>query len=149
VGTDHCPFNFVGQKDMGKDDFSKIPNGMPSVETRLPLIYHFGVNEGRFSINRFVELVSTGPARLFGLLPRKGTIAIGADADLVLWDPDRERQLTQENLHMNVDYSPYEDVTVRGYPAQVLQRGQVIVKDNEFVGQVGAGQFLKRNPIHL
>jgi len=107
------------------------------------------VNEGRFSINRFVELVSTGPARLFGLLPRKGTIAIGADADLVLWDPGREHQLTQENLHMNVDYSPYEDVTVKGYPALVLQRGKVIVKDNEFVGQVGAGQFLKRNPIHL
>jgi dihydropyrimidinase len=149
VGTDHCPFNFVGQKDMGKEDFSKIPNGMPAVETRLPLIYHFGVNEGLFSINRFVELVATGPARLFGLLPRKGTIVIGADADLVIWDPDKEFQLTQENLHMNVDYSPYEDVTVKGYPAMVLQRGKVIVRDNEFVGEIGAGQFLKRNPIHL
>jgi len=149
VGTDHCPFNFVGQKDMGKDDFSKIPNGMPAVETRLPLIYHFGVNEGRFSINRFVELVATGPARLFGLLPRKGTIVIGADADLVIWDPDKEFQLTRENLHMNVDYSPYEDVTVKGYPAMVLLRGKVIVDENEFVGEVGAGQFLKRNPIHL
>jgi len=149
VGTDHCPFNFVGQKDMGKDDFSRIPNGMPGVETRLPLMYHFGVNEGRFSINRFVELVATGPARLFGLLPRKGTIVIGADADLVIWDPDKEYQLTKENLHMNVDYSPYKDVTVKGYPALVLQRGTVIVKDNEFVGKVGAGQFLKRNPIHL
>jgi len=122
---------------------------MPGVETRLSLLHHFGVNEGLFSINRLVELVSTGPARLFGLLPRKGTIAIGADADLVLWDPNREHQLTKENLHTNVDYSPYEDVTVKGYPAQVLQRGKVIVKDNQFVGQVGAGQFLKRNPIHL
>lgn len=149
VGTDHCPFNFVGQKDMGKDDFSKIPNGMPGVETRLPLMYHFGVNEGRFSINRFVELISTGPARLFGLLPRKGTIAIGADADVVIWDPSKECQLTQENLHMNVDHSPYEDITVKGYPALVLQRGKVIVKDNEFVGEVGAGQFLKRNPPRL
>jgi len=149
VGTDHCPFNFVGQKDMGKDDFSKIPNGMPGIETRLPLIYHFGVNEGRFSINRFVELVATGPARLFGLLPRKGAIVIGADADLVLWDPDKERQLTQENLHMNVDHSPYEDVTVKGYPSLVLQRGKVIVKEDKFVGDVGAGQFLKRSPIHL
>jgi dihydropyrimidinase len=148
VGTDHCPFNFVGQKDMGKDDFSKIPNGMPGVETRMPLLYHFGVNEGRFSIHRFVELVATGPARLFGLLPRKGTIAIGADADLVIWDPYKEHQLTQENLHMNVDYSPYEDVTVKGYPVLVLQRGKVIVEGNEFVGQVGAGQFLKRNPLH-
>jgi dihydropyrimidinase len=149
VGTDHCPFNFIGQKDMGKDDFSKIPNGMPSIETRLPLLYHFGVNEGRFSVNRFVELVATGPARLFGLLPRKGTINIGADADLVIWDPDKKHRLTKENLHMNVDYSPYADVTVKGYPALVLQRGQVIVRDNQFVGEAGAGQFLKRNPIHL
>jgi dihydropyrimidinase len=109
---------------------------MPSVETRLPLIYHFGVNEGRFSINRFVELVATGPARLFGLLPRKGTIVIGADADLVIWDPNKEFQLTQANLNMNVDYSPYEDVTVKGYPTSVLQRGRVIVKDGEFVGDV-------------
>jgi dihydropyrimidinase len=149
VGTDHCPFNFVGQKDMGKDDFSKIPNGMPSVETRLPLLYHFGVNQGRFSVNRFVELVATGPARLFGLLPRKGTISVGADADLVLWDPNKEHRLTRESLHMNVDYSPYEDVTVRGYPALTLQRGKVIVRNNQFVGEVGAGQFLKRSPIHL
>ena len=149
VGTDHCPFNFVGQKDMGKDDFSKIPNGMPSVETRLPLLYHFGVNQGRFSVNRFVELVATGPARLFGLLPRKGTISVGADADLVLWDPNKEHRLTRESLHMNVDYSPYEDVTVRGYPALTLQRGKVIVRNNQFVGEVGAGQVLKRSPIHL
>jgi dihydropyrimidinase len=149
VGTDHCPFNFVGQKDMGKDDFSKIPNGMPSVETRLPLLYHFGVNQGRFSVNRFVELVATGPARLFGLLPRKGTISVGADADLVLWDPNKEQRLTRESLHMNVDYSPYEDVTVRGYPALTLQRGKVIVRNNQFVGDVGAGKFLKRSPIHL
>ena len=149
VGTDHCPFNFVGQKDIGKDDFSKIPNGMPGVETRLPLMYHFGVNQGRFSVNRFVELVAAGPARLFGLLPRKGSISIGADADLVIWDPEKTYELTKENLHMNVDYSPYEDITVKGYPALVLQRGQLIVKDDAFVGEVGAGQFLRRNPFHL
>jgi len=149
VGTDHCPFNFIGQKDMGKDNFSKIPNGMPGVETRLPLLYHFGVNKGRFSVNRFVELVATGPGRLFGLLPRKGTLNIGADADIVLWDPNKEYRLTRDKLHMNVDYSPYEDVTVRGYPTMVLQRGKVLVRDNQFVGKVGAGQFLKRNPIHL
>ena len=149
VGTDHCPFNFVGQKDLGREDFSKIPNGMPGVETRLPLLYHFGVKAGRFSINRFVELVSTGPARLFGLLPRKGTIGLGADADLVIWDPKREHRLTKENLHMNVDYSPYSDITVTGYPAAVVQRGKVIVRDNQFVGRAGAGQFLKRSPIHL
>jgi dihydropyrimidinase len=149
VGTDHCPFNFVGQKDMGKDDFSKIPNGMPGVETRLALLYHFGVNTGRFSVNRFVDLVSTGPARIFGLLPRKGTISIGADADVVIWDPTKEHRLTKEDLHMNVDYSPYADVTVRGYPRLVIQRGKVIVRDNRFVGKVGAGQFMKRSPIHL
>ena len=149
VGTDHCPFNFVGQKDMGKDDFSKIPNGMPSVETRLPLLYHFGVNQGRFSVNRFVELVATGPARLFGLLPRKGTICIGADADLIIWDVNKQQRLAKENLHMNVDYSPYDDVTVKGYPNLVLQRGKVIVRDNRFVGEIGAGRFLKRAPIHL
>jgi len=149
VGTDHCPFNFFGQKEMGRDNFAAIPNGMPGIETRMPLLYHFGVNAGRFSINRFVDLVSTGPARLFGLLPRKGTIAIGADADLVIWDPHKKLTLTKENLHMNVDYSPYEDVTVEGYPALVLQRGKVLVRENKFVGQVGAGQFLKRKPVHL
>ncbi len=149
VGTDHCPFNFVGQKEMGRDNFAAIPNGMPGVETRMPLLYHFGVNEGRFSVNRFVELVSTGPARLFGLLPRKGTIAIGADADLVIWDPDKERRLTRENLHMNVDHSPYERIAVKGFPSLVLQRGEVIVRDDQFVGKVGAGKFLKRSPIHL
>ena len=149
VSTDHCSFNFVGQKDMGRDDFSKIPNGMPGVETRVPLIYHFGVNEGRFSINRFVELVSTNPARLFGLAPEKGTISIGADADLVIFDPQKEVRLSVENLHMNVDHSPYGHITVRGYPVMVMQRGKIIVKDGQFVGQVGAGQFLRRRRIAI
>jgi dihydropyrimidinase len=149
VSTDHCPFNFLGQKDMGRDDFSKIPNGMPGVETRVPLLYHFGVNEGRFSINRFVELVSTNPARLFGLAPQKGTISIGADADLVIFDSQKEVRLSVENLHMNVDHSPYDHITVRGYPVLTMQRGKVIVKDGHFVGQVGAGQFLKRRRIEI
>ncbi len=147
VSTDHCPFNFVGQKDMGRDDFSKIPSGMPGVETRVPLIYHFGVNEGRFSIHRFVELVSTNPARLFGLAPKKGTISIGADADLVIFDPRKEVRLSLENLHMNVDHSPYDHITVRGYPVLTMQRGKVIVRDSQFVGDVGAGQFLKRRRV--
>lgn len=149
VGTDHCPFNFVGQKDMGKDDFSKIPNGMPGIETRVPLIYHFGVNEGRFSVNRFVDLVATGPARLFGLSPRKGGITVGGDADLVVFDPEKEMTLTRENLHSNLDHSPYEHVTVKGYPVMTLARGKVIVKDDQFVGEVGAGRYLKRNPVSL
>lgn len=149
VATDHCPFNFVGQKDMGRDDFSKIPNGMPGVETRVPLIYHFGVNEGRFSVNRFVELVSTNPARIFGLAPQKGTISIGADADLVIFDPEKAVRLSVENLHMNVDHSPYDHITVRGYPILTMQRGKIIVKDGEFVGEVGAGQFLTRRRIEI
>jgi len=147
VSTDHCPFNFVGQKDMGKGDFSMIPNGMPGVETRVPLMYHFGVNEGRFSVNRFVELVSTNPARLFGLAPQKGTISIGADADLVVFDPQKEVRLSVENLHMNVDHSPYDHITVRGYPVLTMQRGKIIVRDGEFLGEAGAGQFLRRRRV--
>ncbi len=154
ISTDHCPWNFATHKQRGRNDFTQIPNGAPGIETRVPLIYHFGVNEGpstgsgqgRLSINRFVELVSTAPARIFGLWPRKGTIAVGSDADLVIFDPREERMLTAENLHMNVDYSPYEHITVRGYPVMTIARGKVIVKDNEFVGQVGAGEFLERKP---
>ncbi len=149
VSTDHCPWTFAEQKQRGRDDFTQIPNGAPGIETRVPLIYSEGVGKGRLSLNRFVEVCATGPARLFGLYPQKGTIAVGSDADLVLWDRNKEYQLTKENLHMNVDYSPYEDITVKGYPALVLQRGKVIVEDNEFVGEVGAGQFLKRNLVRL
>jgi dihydropyrimidinase len=149
IGTDHCPFYFVGQKDRGRGDFSKIPNGLPGIETRLPLLYHEGVNQGRISVNRFVELVATNPAKLFGLYPQKGTIAIGSDADLVVWDPGKEMPLTVENLHMNVDYSPYEQVTVRGYPELVLARGKVIVEKNRFVGERGAGRFLPRRSFRL
>ncbi|HUW96330.1 MAG TPA: dihydropyrimidinase [Anaerolineae bacterium] len=146
VSTDHCPFNFLGQKELGREDFSLIPSGMPGVETRLPLLYHFGVNEGRFSINRFVELVATNPARLMGLYPQKGSVTVGGDADLVIFDPRKQVRLRRENLHMNVDYSPYEDVTVRGYPVRTISRGKTIVLDGEFVGRQGDGQFLRRKP---
>jgi len=146
ISTDHCPWYFATHKQRGRTDFTQIPNGAPGIETRLPLIYHFGVNEGRFSVNKFVELVSTAPARLFGLWPRKGTIAVGSDADLVIFDPHQERTLTKENLHMNVDYSPYEHITVRGYPVMTIARGKIIVKDDEFMGRVGAGEFLERKP---
>jgi dihydropyrimidinase len=148
IGTDHCPFNLVGQKDRGRNDFTKIPNGMPGVETRLPLLYHEGVNTGRITLNRFVELVATNPAKSFGLFPQKGTIAVGSDADLAVWNPDKEMALTLDNLHMNVDYSPYEQTTVRGYPELVLSRGKVIVRDNQFVGQRGAGRFMERSPFN-
>jgi len=144
VSTDHCPFNFVGQKDLGRGDFSLIPGGMPGIETRVPLIYHFGVNGGRFSINRFVELVATNPARLLGLAPQKGSIAVGADADLVVFDPDKQVTLRRENLHMNVDHSPYEHVTVRGYPVRTLSRGKTVMLNGEFLGREGDGRFLRR-----
>ncbi len=146
ISTDHCPWNFATHKQRGRDDFTQIPNGAPGIETRVPLIHHFGVNEGRLSLNRFVELVSTAPARLFGLSPRKGTIAVGSDADLVIFDPHQERTLATENLHTNVDYSPYEHITVRGYPVMTIARGKVIAKDSQFVGQVGAGEFVERKP---
>jgi dihydropyrimidinase len=146
VGTDHCPFNFVGQKDLGRDDFTLIPNGIPGIETRVPLLYHEGVNKGRITINRFVELVATNPARLFGLYPQKGTIAVGSDADLVVWDREKRVRLTVDNLHMNVDYSPYEDITVTGYPELVLSRGRVIVENGRFLGERGSGRFLPRKP---
>ncbi len=144
VATDHCPFNFHGQKDRGRDSFAAIPNGAGGVETRLPLLYHYGVSGGRISLNRFVELVSTGPARLFGLSHRKGSPAPGCDADIVLWDPQREVTIAAAQLHQNVDYTPYEGFTVRGWPVLTMLRGQVIVRDGCFRGAKGMGSFLKR-----
>lgn len=148
VSTDHCPFGFENppQKQLGRDDFSKIPNGAPGIEDRLLMLWDGGVNTGRISANRFVELVSTNPAKLFGLWPRKGTIAIGADADLVVWDPTLRHTISAATHHMNVDYNLYEGRTVTGAPAVVLSRGEVIVADGEFLGRKGRGQFLKRAP---
>jgi len=145
VATDHCPFDFVGQKEMGREVFTKIPNGMPTIETRLLLVWDGGVRAGRFGPSRFVEMMATAPAKLFGLYPRKGTVAVGADADLVVWDPDREQSLSARALHMRVDYSPYEGRTVRGAPTHVLSRGNVIVEEGKFLGQPGAGRYVKRS----
>jgi dihydropyrimidinase len=144
VSTDHAPFNYVGQKDLGKDDFSKIPNGLPSVEDRFTLLYQ-GVLEGRIGLNRFVEIVATAPARMFGLYPRKGTIAPGFDADLVIFDPEHERTISAETHHMNVDYSCYEGRRVKGLPEVVLQRGEVLVDHGAFLGKEGQGRFLPRS----
>jgi dihydropyrimidinase len=144
VGSDHAPFNYVGQKELGRDDFTKIPSGAPGVEERLMMIYQ-GVVEGRLTLNRFVELVASAPARLFGLAPAKGAIAIGADADLVIWNPNAELTLEPAALHQNVDYTINQGRTVRGLPETVLLRGEVIVERREFVGRVGAGRFLHRN----
>jgi dihydropyrimidinase len=144
VSTDHCPFCFKEQKELGLDDFTKIPNGGPGIEHRMSLIYSGGVTRERFSVNRFVELVSTTPAKLFGLYPRKGTIAVGSDADLVIFDPERKHTISAKTHHMRVDYSMFEGIEVTGMPEVVLSRGRVVIENNKFLGRAGAGEFLKR-----
>jgi dihydropyrimidinase len=145
VSTDHCPFCFKEQKELGRDDFTKIPNGGPGVEHRMSLIYSGGVASGRFSANRFVELVSTTPAKLFGLYPRKGTIAVGTDADLVIFDPHRTHTISAATHHMRVDYSMFEGIKVTGMPDAVLSRGRVVVEGDKFLGRAGQGEFLRRS----
>jgi dihydropyrimidinase len=145
VSTDHCPFCFKEQKELGRDDFTKIPNGGPGVEHRMSLIYSGGVAGGRFSVNRFVELVSTTPAKLFGLYPRKGTIAVGSDADLVIFDPRRKHTISAKTHHMRVDYSMFEGFEVTGMPDIVLSRGRVVVEGDKFLAHAGQGEFLKRS----
>jgi len=144
VSTDHCPFCFEDQKILGKDDFSKIPNGGPGVENRLQLLFHHGVNAGKISLNRFVELVSTTPARLFGLYPRKGELAPGSDADIVIWDPNAEHLITSKTHHMRCDYSMFEGFQVKGNARMVLSRGEVIVENGKFQARTGRGSFLRR-----
>ncbi len=144
VSTDHCPFCYKEQKEMGKGDFTKIPNGGPGIEHRMSLVYSGGVATGRFSVNRFVELVSTTPAKLFGLYPRKGAIAVGSDADLVLFDPKRKHTISAKTHHMRVDYSMFEGITVTGMPDLVMSRGRVVVEGEQFHGKPGSGNFLKR-----
>jgi dihydropyrimidinase len=144
VSTDHCPFCMKEQKELGKNDFSKIPNGGPGVEHRLSLIYSGGVHGGKFSANRFVQLVSTAPAKLFGLYPRKGTIAVGSDADIVIFDPNAEQVISAETHHMRIDYSMFEGIRVKGVTKTVLSRGRVIIDNGVFTGKPGAGEFLRR-----
>jgi dihydropyrimidinase len=146
VSTDHCPFCFKEQKELGKDDFTKIPNGGPGIEHRLSLIYTGGVHGKRFSANRFVELVSTAPAKLFGLFPRKGTVAVGSDADLVIFNPIGEETISARTHHMRVDYSMFEGIQVTGVPRTVLSRGRVVIDGGKFMGRAGSGQFLRRQP---
>jgi dihydropyrimidinase len=145
VSTDHCPFCFKEQKEMGKDDFTKIPNGGPGIEHRMSLIYSGGVAAGRFNANRFVEITSTTPAKLFGIYPRKGTIAIGSDADLVIFDAQRKHTISAKTHHMRVDYSMFEGVAVTGMPDVVMSRGRVLVEGENFLGKPGTGNFLKRS----
>jgi dihydropyrimidinase len=151
VSTDHCPFcmkeGYQGlpkQKELGKGDFSKIPNGAPGVETRMVLLFDGGVVAGRITLNRWIELTSTTPAKLMGMFPKKGTIAVGSDADIVIWDPKATQTLSARTHHMRVDYNPYEGRKVKGKAATVLSRGEVIVEKDRFVGKKGRGKFIKR-----
>jgi len=146
VSTDHCPWNFAVEKQRGREAFNLIPNGLPGIETRIPLLYGLGVAQGRLSLQRFVAVAATEPARALGLYPRKGTVAVGSDADLAILDPGGTTTLHAAGLHQRVDYTPYEGWTVPGRLVATVLRGQVIVKEGEFVGQRGGGQLLCRQP---
>ncbi len=144
VSTDHCSFLWDGQKTLGKDDFTKIPNGGPGLEDRLRMIHHFGVGGGRITLNRMVDLLATQPARLFGLYPRKGTVAVGSDADLVIFDPERRETISAAAQHTKCDYNLYEGTEVVGAPELVMLRGTVLVEDGELVAAPGVGRFVRR-----
>jgi len=146
VATDHCPFDFHGQKELGRGDFRKIPNGLPAVEDRVNLLHDGGVVGGRFSRERWVEIVSTAPAKLFGMYPKKGAIAVGSDADIVLYDPDRKWTISAATHHMDVDYSLFEGRQIQGAADVVMSRGTVVIEGDEFVGSKSHGRFIKRAP---
>ena len=147
VGTDHCPFD-TEQKLLGKDAFTQIPNGIPGIEERVNLLYSYGVRTGRLDLHRFVEAASTKAAKLFGLFPRKGTIALGADADLVIFDPAHRGVISVKTQHVNNDYNGFEGMKIEGRPSLVTVRGKVQVRDGQFVGERGRGVLLKREPVH-
>jgi dihydropyrimidinase len=149
LATDHCPFNFKGDKELGLHDFTKIPNGAPGIENRLQLSYEFGVNQGRFSLNKWVELNSINPAKIFGMYPKKGQLAVGSDADIVIWNPDSEHTISARTHHMRVDYNMFEGIKVKGNAETVISRGEVIVQENVFIGNPGRGRFIKRQTHNL
>ncbi|MFC3844182.1 dihydropyrimidinase [Paenibacillus sp. MAH-36] len=144
LGSDHCSFNFKGQKELGLGDFSKIPNGGPCIEDRFSILFSEGVLKGRITLNQFVDIVSTRSAKLFGLFPTKGTIAVGCDADIVIFDPNAVRVISRDTHHMNVDYNPFEGLEITGEPVTVLSRGEYVIQNKQFVGTPGIGQFVKR-----
>ncbi len=143
VSTDHCPFRFADQKSLGRHDFSKIPNGGPGVENRLQILWHFGVNSGRMTPEKFVELSATAPARIFGI-PQKGVVAPGKDADILLWDPHADYTITAATQRMATDYNMFEGWQVRGNAKHVFSRGELVVKDGQWIGATGRGKFLQR-----
>jgi dihydropyrimidinase len=153
VSTDHAPFFYEGGvdgrlpgKEMGLKSFSEIPNGMPGIEDRLMVLWHHGVNKGRFSRNRFVELMSTNPAKIFGMYPQKGEIAVGSDADILIWDPKKEHVISVDSHHMNTDYNVYEGMKVQGMPVKVFLRGKLIVDEDQWLQEKGEGKFIHRTP---
>jgi dihydropyrimidinase len=148
VGTDHCPFD-TAQKLLGKDSFANIPNGIPGIEDRVNLLYTFGVKRGRLDLDRFVDAASTRGAKLFGLFPRKGTIAVGSDADLVVYDPEYRGVISVKSQHVNNDYNAFEGLQIEGRPSVVTVRGKVQVRDGKFIGERARGRFLKREPSHF
>lgn len=145
VATDHCPFDFKGDKQRGKDDFTKCPNGGPGIETRVPLMFSEGVMKGKITLRKFVDIVSTNPAKIFGLYPKKGVIREGSDGDIVIMDSNKEVTLSKKILHENVDYTPYEGIKLKGYPVLTMVRGKIAASDNKFIGEKGYGKFIKRN----
>jgi dihydropyrimidinase len=144
VSTDHCPFNYKTQKRLGAKSFAAIPNGVPGIEDRMVMLWDVAVNSGAITPSRFVELTATNPAKLFGVYPQKGTIAVGADADLVIWDPKAKHTVSAKTSHMNVDYNLYEGMTVTGKPSKVFLRGKLVVDGKKWLGGKGEGKFLTR-----
>jgi dihydropyrimidinase len=149
VATDHCPFDFKTQKVMGKNDFTKIPNGIPSLQDRINVLYTYGVKAGKIDLHTFVNSASTQAAKTFGLFPRKGTIQLGADADLVVFDPEYRGRISAQSQYTNVDYNVFEGWKIEGRPSVVTVRGQVMVRDGKFTGKIGHGKFLERKPGHF
>lgn len=144
ISTDHCPFDYQEHKIIGRSDFSKIPNGAPGIEHRMQLLFDGGVLKRQINLNHWVELCATNPAKLFGLYPQKGTIEIGSDADLVIWDPSCKHKISADSHHMNVDYNLYEGYEIQGKAEIVISNGELIIEDNQFKGRKGRGRYLKR-----
>jgi len=144
ISTDHCPFRFADQKTLGLDNFTKIPNGGPGIENRMQLAYHHGVNAGRISLERFVDLTAEAPAKIFGMYPKKGVLAAGSDADIVIWDPEAKVTISAATQNMHTDYSIFEGFQVKGNARQVFSRGELVVQGGHFLGTVGRGRYVHR-----
>lgn len=149
VATDHAPFDFKDQKRMGLKDFTKIPNGIPSLEDRVKMLWTKGVSTGRLTLNQFVNVGSTQAAKIFGMFPRKGTIAVGSDADLVVWDPKYRGKISVKTQYMDVDYNPYDGWEITGRPSVVTMRGQIAARNGKFTGKLGHGKLVRREPTHF